>query len=168
MCVQVLDRTWQVRLVGELRGRVIECVADQNGNHVIQKCIECIKPTSLIAFVVHVSPSFRCFNSVYLTSFHCLSVGKPQHWKGQRMHIASWLLKLSMPQLRFLQLLGSYMPQLKIALLLLMLMILWDASAQNCLVCYAACTLPRSTLTLSMLPSCTAWFPLPPVIAWDD
>lgn len=55
MRLQVLDESWQMRLVDELRGRVLDCVADQNGNHVIQKCIECIKPTSRIAFVIQVS-----------------------------------------------------------------------------------------------------------------
>ena len=57
---QVLDESWQVRLVGELKGRVIECVADQNGNHVIQKCIECIRPSSLISFVIQVESCIRC------------------------------------------------------------------------------------------------------------
>ena len=52
--LQVLDQDWRVRLVSELKGRIIDCVADQNGNHVVQKCIECIKPTSHIAFVIEV------------------------------------------------------------------------------------------------------------------
>ena len=37
----------QVRVVSELDGHVVECVMDQNGNHVIQKCFECVSPTFL-------------------------------------------------------------------------------------------------------------------------
>lgn len=35
----------------ELDGNVMRCVRDQNGNHVIQKCIECI-PTEKIGFII--------------------------------------------------------------------------------------------------------------------
>lgn len=38
----------------ELQCCVLECVADQNGNHVIQKCIECIKPSGRIHFMLSV------------------------------------------------------------------------------------------------------------------
>lgn len=38
-------------IVAELDGHVMRCVRDQNGNHVIQKCIECV-PTHEIAFMV--------------------------------------------------------------------------------------------------------------------
>ena len=38
-------------LVKELEGHVMKCVKDQNGNHVIQKCIERV-PASLIQFIV--------------------------------------------------------------------------------------------------------------------
>ena len=31
----------------ELDGHVLKCVKDQNGNHVVQKCIECVEPTFL-------------------------------------------------------------------------------------------------------------------------
>ena len=31
----------------ELDGHVLKCVKDQNGNHVVQKCIECIEPKNL-------------------------------------------------------------------------------------------------------------------------
>eukprot|EP00124_Ichthyophonus_hoferi_P000411 Ihof_evm4s15 gene=Ihof_evmTU4s15 len=41
----------QVRLVKELDGNVIRCVKDQNGNHVIQKCIESFDPDT-IQFIV--------------------------------------------------------------------------------------------------------------------
>lgn len=42
-------------MVGELRGRVLVCVADQNGNHVIQKIIECV-PSHRVRFVLDVRP----------------------------------------------------------------------------------------------------------------
>lgn len=35
----------------ELDGHVMKCVLDQNGNHVIQKCIECV-PTEKIGFII--------------------------------------------------------------------------------------------------------------------
>jgi pumilio RNA-binding family len=38
-------------MVEELDGHVMRCVRDQNGNHVIQKCIECI-PEDNIQFIV--------------------------------------------------------------------------------------------------------------------
>lgn len=38
-------------MVAELDGNVMRCVRDQNGNHVIQKCIECI-PQDAIQFIV--------------------------------------------------------------------------------------------------------------------
>ena len=38
-------------MVEELDGQVMRCVKDQNGNHVIQKCIECI-PEDNIQFIV--------------------------------------------------------------------------------------------------------------------
>ena len=77
MCVKVLDESWQVRLVEELKGRVLDCVADQSGNHVIQKCIECIKPTSRIAFVIQVStgsPLLHVRVRVSVCFYSCLPV----------------------------------------------------------------------------------------------
>lgn len=44
MCVMV---SFQNDLVRELDGHVLKCVRDQNGNHVVQKCIECVDPSSL-------------------------------------------------------------------------------------------------------------------------
>lgn len=38
-------------MVAELEGHIMRCVRDQNGNHVIQKCIECI-PQDAIQFIV--------------------------------------------------------------------------------------------------------------------
>lgn len=37
----------QVEIVRELDGHVLKCVKDQNGNHVVQKCIECVEPHAL-------------------------------------------------------------------------------------------------------------------------
>ena len=38
--IEVLPADVVTRLTLKLRGHVVECVQDQNGNHVIQKCIE--------------------------------------------------------------------------------------------------------------------------------
>jgi pumilio RNA-binding family len=38
-------------LTPQLQGAVMTCVRDQNGNHVIQKCIEC-SPADTIQFIV--------------------------------------------------------------------------------------------------------------------
>ena len=39
--------TPQSDIVRELDGHVLKCVKDQNGNHVVQKCIECVQPQAL-------------------------------------------------------------------------------------------------------------------------
>lgn len=44
-----------MQLARELEGHVLKCVHDQNGNHVIQKCVECI-PADNIEFIIS---SFR-------------------------------------------------------------------------------------------------------------
>ena len=49
--MDVADVETQKLLVRELVGHVIPCVKDQNGNHVIQKCIEKV-PNFLIQFIV--------------------------------------------------------------------------------------------------------------------
>lgn len=38
---------FQSDIVRELDGHVLKCVKDQNGNHVVQKCIECVQPQAL-------------------------------------------------------------------------------------------------------------------------
>lgn len=43
----VLFYTLQSDIVRELDGHVLKCVKDQNGNHVVQKCIECVQPQAL-------------------------------------------------------------------------------------------------------------------------
>jgi pumilio RNA-binding family len=51
---QVLEFAQKVEIAYELQGCVMECVMDQNGNHVIQKCIQCIAPAPEIAFMLKV------------------------------------------------------------------------------------------------------------------
>ncbi len=42
-------------IIAELEGNVLKCVKDQNGNHVVQKCIETVEP-SCLQFIID---SFR-------------------------------------------------------------------------------------------------------------
>ncbi|KAM0829720.1 hypothetical protein ACQ4PT_066706 [Festuca glaucescens] len=49
--IEVVDLAQQTKMVAELDGHIMRCVRDQNGNHVIQKCIECI-PQDVIQFIV--------------------------------------------------------------------------------------------------------------------
>lgn len=49
--IEVVDLDQKIKMVGELDGHVMRCVRDQNGNHVIQKCIECV-PEEAIHFIV--------------------------------------------------------------------------------------------------------------------
>uniref|UniRef100_A0A8C7HPN3 Pumilio RNA binding family member 2 n=1 Tax=Oncorhynchus kisutch TaxID=8019 RepID=A0A8C7HPN3_ONCKI len=44
---QKLERATPSDIVRELDGHVLKCVKDQNGNHVVQKCIECVQPQAL-------------------------------------------------------------------------------------------------------------------------
>ena len=41
----------KIQMVEELDGNIMRCVRDQNGNHVIQKCIECV-PENHIQFII--------------------------------------------------------------------------------------------------------------------
>lgn len=45
---------YQDAVLLELKGMVMDCVRDQNGNHVIQKCIEKVRPISRISFMLDV------------------------------------------------------------------------------------------------------------------
>lgn len=47
----MVDVDQQTKMVTELDGHIMRCVRDQNGNHVVQKCIECI-PEDAIQFIV--------------------------------------------------------------------------------------------------------------------
>lgn len=44
---RALSPVLQSEMVRELDGHVLKCVKDQNGNHVVQKCIECVQPHAL-------------------------------------------------------------------------------------------------------------------------
>lgn len=54
-------------MVKELDGHVLKCVKDQNGNHVVQKCIECVDPVSM-QFIVE---AFRGQVSITTPSKKC-------------------------------------------------------------------------------------------------
>lgn len=49
--IEVVDLDQKIQMVEELDGNVMRCVRDQNGNHVVQKCIECV-PEDSIHFIV--------------------------------------------------------------------------------------------------------------------
>jgi hypothetical protein len=49
--LEVIEPEQKAQLVRELDGHVMRCVRDQNGNHVIQKCIESV-PTEKIGFII--------------------------------------------------------------------------------------------------------------------
>lgn len=49
--LEVIELDQKREMVAELDGHVLRCVRDQNGNHVIQKCIECV-PENDIDFIV--------------------------------------------------------------------------------------------------------------------
>lgn len=57
--VESVPLEMQISIVKELDGCVIKCVKDQNGNHVVQKCVENVPPEHLQfiidAFKDHVS-----------------------------------------------------------------------------------------------------------------
>ena len=52
--LEVLQLEQQRVIVRELQGQVMRCVRDQNGNHVIQKIIERVKPTTEILSILEV------------------------------------------------------------------------------------------------------------------
>lgn len=60
----MVDVDQQTQLVSELDGHVMRCVRDQNGNHVIQKCIECVPPDK-IHFIIS-----AFYNQVVTLSTH--------------------------------------------------------------------------------------------------
>ncbi|XVE52639.1 hypothetical protein DITRI_Ditri02bG0138300 [Diplodiscus trichospermus] len=49
--IEVVELDQKTKMVKELDGHVMRCVRDQNGNHVILKCIECV-PEDAIQFIV--------------------------------------------------------------------------------------------------------------------
>ena len=42
---QVLPQAERAAICGELTEHTLRCVRDQNGNHVVQKCVECVQPS---------------------------------------------------------------------------------------------------------------------------
>lgn len=58
----------QMRIADELRRDILACVRDQNANHVVQKILERVSPTSQIDFIPQ---AFR--NTVYSLAAHCYS-----------------------------------------------------------------------------------------------
>ncbi|XP_020082233.1 pumilio homolog 2-like [Ananas comosus] len=49
--LDVVDLEVKLKLAMELDGHVMECVNDQNGSHVVQKCVECL-PHHMIQFII--------------------------------------------------------------------------------------------------------------------
>lgn len=58
----------QSDMVRELDGHVLKCVKDQNGNHVVQKCIECVQPHAL-QFIIDAFKGQVCFYSNHLSDY---------------------------------------------------------------------------------------------------
>lgn len=50
----MVPREERTALINELQGHVMACIWDQNGNHVIQKCIEYGQPSEDILFMLQV------------------------------------------------------------------------------------------------------------------
>ena len=69
---------FQVEIVKELDGHVAKCVKDQNGNHVVQKCIECVEPKHL-QFIID---AFKGQVSRFLLPLlYPATYQKPHHWQ---------------------------------------------------------------------------------------
>lgn len=60
--LQVLDAGWQKRMLLELSGSALKCIMDQNGNHVIQKIIEHVRPWKCMAFIMQVGSACWSWN----------------------------------------------------------------------------------------------------------
>ena len=61
----------QKLIIAELEGNVLRCVKDQNGNHVVQKCIETVEP-SCLQFIIE---SFRgqvCIYSIDIEYYNSI------------------------------------------------------------------------------------------------
>ena len=56
--LQVLPQPDRVSICAELTEATLRCVRDQNGNHVVQKCIECVQPSDPARQMIEVS--FLC------------------------------------------------------------------------------------------------------------
>ena len=66
--LEVIGFEQQKLLVSELQAHVLHCIYDQNGNHVIQKCIEKMPPHS-IYFVIE--PVLQNVYQLCIHSYGC-------------------------------------------------------------------------------------------------
>lgn len=57
---QVLPEGDKIDLAMELQDYVLACMGSQHGNHVIQKMIECVQPSTPLQFVTEVCPTVCC------------------------------------------------------------------------------------------------------------
>lgn len=73
--IEVVELDQQTQMVKELDGHIMRCVRDQNGNHVIQKCIECV-PEDAIQFIVS-----TFYDQVVTLSTHPYGCRVIQVWK---------------------------------------------------------------------------------------
>jgi hypothetical protein len=71
---EVVDVVQQTQLVSELDGHVMRCVRDQNGNHVIQKCIECVPPDRMQCIIS------AFYNQVVVLSTHPYGCWVSSRW----------------------------------------------------------------------------------------
>ncbi|MEQ2190399.1 hypothetical protein XENOCAPTIV_009956, partial [Xenoophorus captivus] len=65
----------QSDIVRELDGHVLKCVKDQNGNHVVQKCIECVQPQAL-QFIIDAFQGQDQYGNYVIQ--HVLEHGRPE------------------------------------------------------------------------------------------
>ena len=57
----------------ELDGHVQKCIKDQNGNHVVQKCIECVDPVH-VNFIIDAFKGQVCILTVCFIMLYCCTV----------------------------------------------------------------------------------------------
>ena len=79
--IEVVDIDQKILMVKELDGHIMRCVRDQNGNHVIQKCIECV-PEDSIQFIID-----TFFDKVVTLSTHPYGCRVIQVWQLVSAHL---------------------------------------------------------------------------------
>ena len=75
---------FQVEIVKELDGQVQKCVKDQNGNHVVQKCIECVEPAQVQFIIDAFKARSANFFDVKYYLFQNQIVGQLEHLPRNR------------------------------------------------------------------------------------
>ena len=85
--IEVVDLDQKIKMVEELDGHITRCVRDQNGNHVIQKCIECV-PEEHIQFIVS-----TVFDQVVTLSTHPYGCRVIQVYSLLIYFLSSYVLK---------------------------------------------------------------------------